>query len=609
MRGVLARPKRTGELTVRLSHPAGAFALFALVFAASGAALIRYGSALDSVKGNEALRVVLAITAVLLPLYLLRRAIRALIAARAGGVEITMLPARGGKENNDIETERIAARLREALTDVYLSSPSVVPGESARQDFLTEVRAAVENAKSPWAAFVAALSVLRPRNVYRVYCTVQEDSSPGHQTMTLEVSAYPSWDVSVTTVSGSTWPEVTRKASCIVAAYVLPRTDLSRRPPWLPWHGIKLGHELFFSLHEARRLARGGRLEEALHYFDKSIGQDPLNTYIRIEKATVLDQLGLWIDALATYIDAVTIESWYDRSVWQRYRRIVGDLVEGTPRPFSRSPNGRGALQLARYRMICSLAASDRLARQWCRHTAGKKRRPGEPPLARQREAAWAILRLRPLLKPYAKLMLDGYCPLDGSPESRAPHKRQRDEILARLDGDDPAVLRRLFQFAALEECAAMERDYRWSRIRRWARLPVSQPAIRVLPVWSAIQYRYLECIQAHDRWCAARGIDSALVQQARGRQRQGRHGMAQADRRGTVGKGWRRWRFPPIGGPQVATGPRRGCAPASGRGGEGYLAEPRLAQSLQRRLRIRGQHADTADPGGEYAKPGKGLR
>jgi len=151
MRGVLARPKRTGALTVKLSHPAGAFVLFALVSAACLAALIRYGSSLDSTKGNEALRILLAIFGVLLSLYLLRRAIRSLIAARPGGIVITMLPTRSGKKakGNKTQTEQIAAQLREALTEVYLSGPSVVPGESTRQDFLTDVRAAVEKATTP----------------------------------------------------------------------------------------------------------------------------------------------------------------------------------------------------------------------------------------------------------------------------------------------------------------------------------------------------------------------------------------------------------------------------------------------------------------------------
>jgi hypothetical protein len=415
-----------------------------------------------------------------------------------------MLPASGGKrtkgnkaKGNKTQTEQIAAQFREALTEVYLSGPSVVPGESAQQDFLTDVRAAVEKATTSWSAFVAALSVLRPQNVYHVYCTVQEDSNPGRKTMTLEVSGYPSRDVSAATVSGQTWLEVTRKAACIVAAYVLPRTDMSRRPPWLPWHGIKLSSNLFFNLHEARRLARASRLEESLHFFDESIAEDPLNPYIRIEKATVLDELGLWIDALATYVDVVTLESWYDRSVWRRYRRIVGDLVEGTPRVFSRSPNGRAALQLARYRMICSLAAGERLAEQWHRNTAEVRSQPDREPLARHREADRAIRRLRPLLTRYAILMLKGYGPPGGQSEARDSWKSQQEEILTRLDSDDPVVIRRLFQFAALEEGAAMERDYRWFRIRRWIKLPVSQAAIRVLPVWSAIQYRYVESIQA----------------------------------------------------------------------------------------------------------------
>lgn len=450
------------------------------------------GVTLGSDKRNQSWRPVVDVGApmatvvgIILVLYMVRRAIQARNAAGPGVVDITVFPA---APPGRISTDQIAAELRRALTDVYLSGPSVVPGESARQDFLTDVRGVAEHARTPWGALAAALSLLSPRNVYRVFCTAQADDSSGQHAFTVEVSGAPRQDVSVTTIRGETWEQITRRAACHIAAYVLPRTKVSRRPPWTPWHGIKLNPELFFHFHEARRLARAGRLEEALYHFNESMALDPLNPYIRIERATVQDELGLFVDALGSYVDVVTIESWHDGPVWRRYRTIFNDSRGDIRRLLPRSPNGAAALQVARYRMVASLAAGHRLATQWCNNVADNALEHAPQP-GRYREASRVMRGLRPLLAPYAELMMNAH----GVPKGR------RQAVRDGLGHDDLEILRRIFQFAALDEAAAIERDYRWYRHRRWAtwaRLPISQPAIRIMPIWAVLQYHYVEYAQ-----------------------------------------------------------------------------------------------------------------
>ena len=489
MSSLMGRPQRVGALRVKLPHPYRGIFLFLMGLVLAAGAAILYALLTDaSRKVVPWIAVALGFVALVLLLFLLRQAIQAVVAARPGAIEISVVSAAPGEE---LANASIATGLREALTEVYLSGPSVVPGESAPQDFVTDVRSVVAGAGKPGAFLAGFLSLLSPRRAYRVSCTAQTNGGPGRYGLTVEVAGYPWREVSVTTVWGDTWAEATRKAACSVAAYVLPRTSLSRRPPWSPWYGIKLSPELFFYFHEARRLVRTGRLEEALHHFDYAIAMDPLNSYIRIEKAAALDELGLWIDALAAYVDVVAIESWYDRAVWKRYRAILHDEVEGAPHIAARSPNGRAALQVARYRMICSLAAAERLASQWYRNTKVTQRQ-----FARREEAARAIARLRPLLPPYASLMMDGHKVPCDHVNHDGTSSRQRKDFLQKLVSNDEAVLRRVFQFVAVEECAAMARDYSWLHLRRWARLPITQSAIRILPVWAALRYHYVECYQ-----------------------------------------------------------------------------------------------------------------
>lgn len=407
--------------------------------------------------------------------WLTRRILLIISAARAGPVEIS---SRGGPVPPDALTA-----FRKALTAVYLCSPSTVPGESSPHDFLSDVREAAA-AKTAWGvALLAVASVFRVR-AYQVSCAAL-DLRDGQLGMSLEVSSRVDSAVQVTEISGTTWDDVARRAACHVAAYVLPRTSLSRKPPWTPWRHSQLNPDLFFHFQEARRLAETGRLEESLWYFEKTADLDPLNPYIRLEKATVLDQLGLYVDALAEYVDVVHMESWYDRRLWNRFRTLLRDGSGWDTRPprFRGSPNGPAALQLARYRVVCSLAASERVARQWHRHavsTSGSATGAayGRPPLRRSRDALRAIERLRPLLSPYYEKMMNEY----GCRTSR-PKRRQ-------IENSKP-TLRRVLQYAAWCEARNLERDYRWHKLRRWpGGLLISQPAIRFLPPWAAFQLR-----------------------------------------------------------------------------------------------------------------------
>ena len=238
-------------------------------------------------------------------------------AARARSIEILIPNVADGVPGDEI----VAELRQELLTVIHLSSPTVVPGESSSQDFVADVRTAAAN-PTGWGVLTAALGTLirfgasKPYRVNLVARRFDDD----HVGLTVEVSSRVSGEMAVTTVRDGRWDIVARRAAYDVAAFVLPRSDLSRKAPWIAWRGIELNTQLFFSFQNARRLAGKGRLEEALHHFDKALDRDPLNSYIKVERATVLDQLGLYLDALAAYVDAVTTESWYDRKLWKRYR-------------------------------------------------------------------------------------------------------------------------------------------------------------------------------------------------------------------------------------------------------------------------------------------------
>ena len=125
--------------------------------------------------------------------------------------------------------------------------------------------------------------------------------------------------------------------------------------------------------------------------------------------------------------------------------------------------------------MVISLARSHSLVDQWHRNLY----QPAQP--RRRDEATRVIRRLRPLLPGFYRRMLECH----GEPVADAPPGS------IERDGDK---MRRVIQFAALNETLALRSDYRWWRWRRLAHtLPISQTAIRLMPIWATMQYGYVD--------------------------------------------------------------------------------------------------------------------
>lgn len=487
---------KPGAGRVRIPHPGWLLATILALAAATLAVLVLGDSADHGI--NTALssleKSALALGAAFCLLGLLWRYRNSLQANSPRGIEIV--------SDRSTTSQDVIAELREKLSSLELSSPSTVPGEASPQSFLTDISTVVKTATTPMGWVAAGLLTLRPRAVYRVHCVCREDaSSPEPKGLTVEVSTKVGSDSTVATVWAQDWDGVASRAACVVAAFVLPRCKLSKRAPWIPWRGRDLDPQLFYHFIEARRLASQGRSEEALEHFVTAQALDPLNPYIRIERATVLDELALYIDALAIYVDVVTLESWYDRKLWKRYRGLMRDNYRGQSAHgmLRRSPHGPAALLLARYRMIGSLAASQRIAEQWKRHCG---RRASDPRFAhpRHRDAMSALQRLRPILGAYGLEMMGA---------------EQRDKL---PPGDfgyreievSASAIRRVLQYAALMETVALERDYRLSKPRRWRRqLGITQRSVRILPIWAWLHFRYVETLQLGDSF-GATGIPYA---------------------------------------------------------------------------------------------------
>lgn len=422
----------------------------------------------------------------LIALFALRRALFARLARKPGPVEIV---AFGGDAENGPRDE-VLADFRRVLTGMSITTPLSVPTDQPADNLLDDVRTALDDTTNSIATAAAlARAFVQIRHAYRVSAQLRRRDGERPFGITVHVVVRPAGAGETATFWADDWTEVAEQAAHFVGAFVLPRSRLSRRPPWTAWRGLEVPPRLFHLSQTAYRLLGERRYEESLRAFHDALKIDPANPYLRIGLGQVQEQLGLYLDALATYADVVAVESWYDRRLWRRLRLLLRDDTVGVPPSVvTHSPNGRDALLIARYRLVSRLASAEQLSDQWRRggphagtgpDQVRNKRRQAERAALRSRLTVWLTSYQRLYLQ-----VLDHPDRIERLVDAAAPD-------LVNLDDLPPADLTHFLQFVAYCEAMHLVYDYRWASCRRVPGMPVTQTALNIMRVWAPLFLEY----------------------------------------------------------------------------------------------------------------------
>ncbi|MFI0711035.1 tetratricopeptide repeat protein [Streptomyces inhibens] len=423
----------------------------------SGMGLLGLGAALwwtvDSTGKKDAStwsRLVLLVV-VLLLLYLLWRATRAWLAYKPGAVDVQQLedatPA-GTAKPSDVD---LTAKLRQRLSDSSMYPPTTLPAQAPPETFLELLGDVEIDPKKLGTALPKLLGRLRPKLAYRVGGVLQfRDTAPEQYGMTVTVTAFLFGGSRATTVWGSDWDDVIRKAGSWVISTLLPVTRAGRLPPWRRWWGRELKPELYEAYQEANELSRAGRHLEALEKYFTAVRLDPKNPYLRAELAETQERMGMHIDALDTCQRALTLDGQdtrsYQKRLWQGHCRL---------RYFWHPRRYRDLLGL-RYRNSIILGTAEVTARQWCKGEATN----GE--------------RTRDHLIP---LLVERYWPtvvgLGGDGTREGQDDRTRKDSLTKIlkESTEEDKIRLVFQLASLQETNRLAADDAWARV--WLYWPV----------------------------------------------------------------------------------------------------------------------------------------
>jgi tetratricopeptide (TPR) repeat protein len=418
---------------------------------------------------------------VLLGALALRRALYARLARKPGPVHIVAFsePQASGKKSRSFVLTDVLADFQRTLREMRLATPQSVPTDPQADTILNDVQTSLDSPGNAVATAAALLGAFfRIRHAYRVSAQLRQRSGDEPYGITVHVVMLPTGaGGEIHTVWAADWTSAAERAAHVVGAFILPRSRLARKPPWTAWRGLDLPHELFHHSQTARRYVKERRYEEAIDEYHRALKLDPQNSYLRIELAQTQEQLGLEIDAVTGYADVIALESWYDPRLWRRLRRLLADNTTGHPpsKWRTRSPNGRNALLIARYRLVARLVSAQTTADQWIRSLKSgdhcNVRRAAERAARRERLTVWLRSYFREYLRAHGQ-------DVSGDDVERCFTEVTRSE----------AGLRHLIRYVGYCETQHLIEDYKWTRGRRHPGLPVTQTAISVMAVWAPIR-------------------------------------------------------------------------------------------------------------------------
>ncbi|MGI8740725.1 MAG: hypothetical protein ACR2KU_14310 [Gammaproteobacteria bacterium] len=230
--------------------------------------------------------------------------------------------------NESINCSRLTSLFRMCLSEVYLSSNSAVPSRSTTEP-MGVVQVANPTPEGIVSAALLALVALWPRYSYRISGTlITRAETPGYGVV-FDVKRYGAREGASDVRWAVSWDEAVADAAYAATALILPYTGLSAKAPWTSWQGKMLPPMLFGHYQRAQKLSNGRRYDEALYFYYRALDLDPHNVSIRLQIAMLQERLGLFIDALDTYLNLhklIQLRTWRPPPSEQRSKADGGQL-------------------------------------------------------------------------------------------------------------------------------------------------------------------------------------------------------------------------------------------------------------------------------------------
>ncbi len=228
----------------------------------------------------------------------------------------------GASGENSHTGERLQAAFQHHLLATRLRGITAIPSPGRATDFIHVIERAAESSPGIASVFMRLVRFLAPVSSYEVQCTMlgvdtlRREQGERPCTLLVELMRSPRAPLTPETFVARTWEQAVEAAAEWTASVVLPRTRICQEPPWTLWQGQAIPVKLFSLFLRFQRDRDARRLDEAMEALHDALELDPNNLGLRLEKGKLEEQLGMPLDALATY-------SWIVGQAARRDRRLA----------------------------------------------------------------------------------------------------------------------------------------------------------------------------------------------------------------------------------------------------------------------------------------------
>jgi hypothetical protein len=398
---------------------------------------------------------------------------------------IEVRPLDNATRDQRLNTHGFDVIFREYLALSRLYQIPTVPGDQ-EADRLIEVLS-VPAFRGALGVFSLALTYAFPRRAYVVTASLLKGQD-GRRGVSVQVHRFPGLPIHLKTQWSTTFERALQRAAYAVAAHITQQTKACRRIPWSEWarRRRQLPASLFRDYQRAKQMVGERRWDEALALYHSALRQDADNIAMRYDVGQLYERLGLYPDALLTYLGLVdeifpvrivdgrpvspepTATRGSVRSIKiRRHRRNRARKPTWWPRPRTRNRDPF----VIRYRYVVVLGQGDLLARELVSAPRAKpqeihensqqlKASPKESELLERRPwRATELEEIGRLLSTRLDSLYSGYC-----------HNSLAHLLRERGERDNDALERQISRY--LTKCAEYEATMLIRDIERISRRP-----------------------------------------------------------------------------------------------------------------------------------------
>ena len=207
---------------------------------------------------------------------------------------------------------------------------TTIPGDP-EPDHLVEVLR-VPSAAGWRGLLASALAYTFPRRAFIISAALRKKDHKPMYGAAVQVRRLPGLATELETQWSTSFERALQRAAYAAVAHILPQTKACRNTPWSGWQRRILPTSLFRNYQRAKKMVAERRYDEALNLYHQALIQDANNIDMRYDVGQLYERLGLYPDALYTYM--ILVDRLFPHNKTRARRSLIRRSSTGKRDPF-----------------------------------------------------------------------------------------------------------------------------------------------------------------------------------------------------------------------------------------------------------------------------------